>query len=141
MTNGIDAVLADQIDYDAAVAAEYDSHSVQAPVGEELAEAVEPFRPAGKVLELACGRGRWTAELLHYATEVTAVEPLPRCWRLLPSTSASTHASGSSTPTSSTGAIQLASMSCSSRSCSPTWLKRALTRSVARSGHPGASYS
>lgn len=73
----IDAVLADQIDYYRAVAAEYDSHCLQAPGGEELVQAIESFRPEGSVLELACGRGRWTAELLRYATEVTAVDAAP----------------------------------------------------------------
>jgi SAM-dependent methyltransferase len=74
---GTDAVLADQIDYYRAVAAECDSYCLQAPGGEELVEAIECFRPGGSVLELARGRGRWTAELLRYATEVTAVDAAP----------------------------------------------------------------
>ena len=72
-----DAVLAEQITYYRAVAAEYDSHSLQAPAGEDLVEAIESFQPEGSVLELACGRGRWTAELLRNASEVTAVEAAP----------------------------------------------------------------
>jgi len=74
---GPDALLAEQIAYYRAAAAEYDSHSLQAPGGEELVEAIESFQPAGRVLELACGRGRWTAELLRYANEVTAVDAAP----------------------------------------------------------------
>ncbi len=74
---GADAVMAEQIAYYRAVAAEYDSHSLQAPGGDELVEAIESFRPEGSVLELACGRGRWTAELLRYASEVTAVDAAP----------------------------------------------------------------
>jgi SAM-dependent methyltransferase len=69
--------MAEQIAYYRAVAAEYDSHCLQAPGGEELVEAIEAFQPEGSVLELACGRGRWTAELLRYATEVTAVDAAP----------------------------------------------------------------
>ncbi len=44
---GADAVMAEQIAYYRAVAAEYDSHSLQAPGGEELVEAIESFRPGG----------------------------------------------------------------------------------------------
>ena len=47
------------------------------PGGQELAEALEAFRPAGQVLELACGPGVWTGQLLRHATEVTAVDASP----------------------------------------------------------------
>lgn len=47
------------------------------PGGDELTEALEAFRPAGSVLELACGPGVWTAQLLRHATEVTAVDASP----------------------------------------------------------------
>src|SRR6266571_4180229 len=40
-------------------------------------EALEAFRPAGSVLELACGPGVWTGQLLRYATDVTAVDASP----------------------------------------------------------------
>jgi SAM-dependent methyltransferase len=74
---GTDAVMAEQIAYYRAVAAEYDSHCLRAPGGEELVQAIASFQPEGSVLELACGLGRWTAELLRYATEVTAVDAAP----------------------------------------------------------------
>jgi ubiquinone/menaquinone biosynthesis C-methylase UbiE len=40
----------------------------------ELRRALAVFRPAGEVLELACGTGLWTLELLRYATNITAVD-------------------------------------------------------------------
>jgi SAM-dependent methyltransferase len=73
----LDVVLAEQMAYYAAVAAEYDSHSLPAPGGDELVHAIEAFQPEGRVLELACGRGRWTGELLRFASEVTAVDAAP----------------------------------------------------------------
>jgi trans-aconitate methyltransferase len=33
--------------------------------------------PTGSVLELACGPGTWTAQLLHHAADVTAVDASP----------------------------------------------------------------
>lgn len=42
-----------------------------------MTEALDAFRPAGSVLELACGPGVWTGQLLRHATEVTAVDASP----------------------------------------------------------------
>src|SRR5262245_15471513 len=39
-----------------------------------LAAALDAFRPAGEVLELACGTGLWTGRLVPAATRVTAVD-------------------------------------------------------------------
>ncbi len=41
---------------------------------ETLRNALGKFKPAGEVLELACGTGIWTCELLKYASMVTAVD-------------------------------------------------------------------
>lgn len=39
-----------------------------------LQEALEEFRPRGNILELACGTGWWTEQLLSYAHTLTAVD-------------------------------------------------------------------
>ena len=44
---------------------------------EEVRAELESFRPAGEVLELACGTGWWTAELARHADHVTAVDASP----------------------------------------------------------------
>ncbi|MFZ0041912.1 MAG: methyltransferase domain-containing protein, partial [Solirubrobacteraceae bacterium] len=69
-------LLGEQIAYYRARATEYDR---TAPiVGEdgypELVAALERFAPRGRVLELACGTGRWTEALAKHATELTAVD-------------------------------------------------------------------
>ena len=42
-----------------------------------LASALERFRPAGRVLELACGTGIWTEKLFPFAAQLTAVDSSP----------------------------------------------------------------
>jgi ubiquinone/menaquinone biosynthesis C-methylase UbiE len=69
-------ILGEQRAYYDALAPHYQDQNQQLdiPGGEELAEALEAFRPAGSVLELACGPGVWTSQLLRHATDVTAVD-------------------------------------------------------------------
>jgi demethylmenaquinone methyltransferase/2-methoxy-6-polyprenyl-1,4-benzoquinol methylase len=41
---------------------------------EEVRQALDAFKPSGRVLELACGTGLWTEQLLRHATHITAVD-------------------------------------------------------------------
>ena len=40
----------------------------------EVRQAVEIFNPIGNVLEIACGTGLWTEQLVQYAKNITAVD-------------------------------------------------------------------
>jgi SAM-dependent methyltransferase len=83
MTTGSvqDQLLAQQRAYYRALAPDYLDQGIDVPgVGElvaELADALDAFRPAGSVLELACGPGVWTSQLLRHASDVTAVDASP----------------------------------------------------------------
>jgi demethylmenaquinone methyltransferase/2-methoxy-6-polyprenyl-1,4-benzoquinol methylase len=70
----LEELLDEQVLYYRAVATEYEDHALPLPGGSELAEALDAFRPTGSVLELACGPGTWTSQLVHHATDVTAVD-------------------------------------------------------------------
>jgi trans-aconitate methyltransferase len=72
--NDTDALLADQIAYYRAAGAEY---QLSEPAAQDLATALDEFRPAGDVLEVACGPGTWTQQLLRHAAKVTAVDAAP----------------------------------------------------------------
>jgi 2-polyprenyl-3-methyl-5-hydroxy-6-metoxy-1,4-benzoquinol methylase len=43
----------------------------------QVRQAVDAFRPTGYVLEIACGTGLWTEQLVQYARQVTAVDAVP----------------------------------------------------------------
>jgi 2-polyprenyl-3-methyl-5-hydroxy-6-metoxy-1,4-benzoquinol methylase len=70
-------VLDEQAAYYQALGGSYLEKGLDLPGGDELAEALEAFRPTGRVLELACGPGVWTGQLLRHAAEVTAVDASP----------------------------------------------------------------
>ncbi len=70
-------LLDEQVSYYRAIAADYLGQGLDLPGGDEVTEALEAFRPAGSVLELACGPGVWTGRLLRHATDVTAVDASP----------------------------------------------------------------
>ncbi|MBI2567922.1 MAG: class I SAM-dependent methyltransferase [Candidatus Schekmanbacteria bacterium] len=76
-TGHLDPLLAEQVAYYRAIAREYEDHAIPAPGGRELSAALDAFRPTGQVLELACGPGAWTEQLLRHATTVTAVDAAP----------------------------------------------------------------
>jgi len=67
-------LLDEQAAYYHALAPRYLDQTLDLPGGDELIQALEAFRPAGSVLELACGPGVWTGQLLRHAAEVTAVD-------------------------------------------------------------------
>ena len=85
------AVLREQLDYYRARAAEYDQWWLRegrydrGPTqkaqwfaeASEVRAALFAFRPEGRVLELACGTGIWTEQLLPFADELTAIDGSP----------------------------------------------------------------
>lgn len=73
----LDKLLDAQVAYYRAVAQEYEDHALPFAGWDELSLALDAFRPTGSVLELACGPGVWTGQLLRYATEITAVDASP----------------------------------------------------------------
>jgi SAM-dependent methyltransferase len=70
-------LLDEQVTYYRSLAADYLNQGLDLPGGDELTQALEAFGPAGSVLELACGPGTWTSQLLRHATDVTAVDASP----------------------------------------------------------------
>ncbi len=73
----LDRLLDEQVTYYRSLAGDYLNQGLDLPGGGELADALEAFGPAGSVLELACGPGTWTSQLLRHATDVTAVDASP----------------------------------------------------------------
>jgi demethylmenaquinone methyltransferase/2-methoxy-6-polyprenyl-1,4-benzoquinol methylase len=73
----LDRLLDEQAAYYQALAGEYLNQGLDLPGGDEVTQALAAFQPTGSVLELACGPGVWTGQLLRYATEVTAVDASP----------------------------------------------------------------
>jgi trans-aconitate methyltransferase len=70
----LDLLLAEQVAYYCAIAPEYEDGALPFAGGDELSAALDAFQPTGSVLELACGPGVWTRQILRHATEVTAVD-------------------------------------------------------------------
>ena len=79
MVEGEDGLVAEQLRYYRARAAEYDATSYGA-VSDERASVpaiVDRLGISGDVIELACGTGIWTAELVRHATTLTALDGAP----------------------------------------------------------------
>jgi 2-polyprenyl-3-methyl-5-hydroxy-6-metoxy-1,4-benzoquinol methylase len=76
----IDEVLADQVAYYRRRAGEYDVTAYGDDVAAaraHIARLVAEMRPAGSVLEIACGTGLWTGALAVRADTVTAIDAAP----------------------------------------------------------------
>jgi SAM-dependent methyltransferase len=71
------SLVAEQQSYYRAIASEYEAYAISGASGNELLAALDAFRPAGRVLELACGPGGWTQRLLRHADRVLAVDAAP----------------------------------------------------------------
>jgi demethylmenaquinone methyltransferase/2-methoxy-6-polyprenyl-1,4-benzoquinol methylase len=69
-----DALLAEQMAYYRAGAAEYDRPYAEREELQELLAVVDDLPIVGNVLELACGTGQWTSRLAARAQSVTAVD-------------------------------------------------------------------
>lgn len=80
--NDEEQVLRDQIEYYRRRAREYDAATrpVYDPLWKEerlIRSALREFAPRGHVLEIACGTGLYTDEILPFASEVTALDASP----------------------------------------------------------------
>lgn len=69
-----DALLAEQVAYYRAGAAEYDRPYAEREELRKLLTVVDELPVVGDVLELACGTGQWTPRLAARARSVTAVD-------------------------------------------------------------------
>ncbi|WP_328503357.1 class I SAM-dependent methyltransferase [Streptomyces sp. NBC_00457] len=69
-----DALLAEQLAYYRAGAAEYDRPYAECEELRDLPAVVDDLPVGGDVLELACGTGQWTGRLAARARSVTAVD-------------------------------------------------------------------
>ena len=77
MRDELESLLAEQVAYYRARAPEYEAGALPFAGGDELLDALDEFRPTGRILELACGPGSWTPRLLRDADSVTAVDSSP----------------------------------------------------------------
>jgi demethylmenaquinone methyltransferase/2-methoxy-6-polyprenyl-1,4-benzoquinol methylase len=79
-----DDVLAEQVDYYRRRADEYDltAYGDVAAARTRIARLVAQMRPAGSVLEIACGTGLWTEALAGPADTVTAIDAAPEAVRI-----------------------------------------------------------
>jgi demethylmenaquinone methyltransferase/2-methoxy-6-polyprenyl-1,4-benzoquinol methylase len=94
--DNLNSIIQQQIAYYQARASEYDEWFLRQgryDRGEELNRqwfqeveqvrlSLNQFKPAGKVLELACGTGLWTEQLLLYAQDITAVDAVAEVLKL-----------------------------------------------------------
>jgi len=79
-----DAELAEQVAYYRRRAPEYDatSYGDVAAAQRRIRWLTAEMRPAGRVLEIACGTGMWTSALAEHAGHVLAVDAAPEALRI-----------------------------------------------------------
>lgn len=79
-----DESLAGQVDYYRRRAAEYDqtAYGDLAVAQRRIERLVARMRPAGNVLEIACGTGLWTQALAGRAAALTALDAAPEALRI-----------------------------------------------------------
>jgi SAM-dependent methyltransferase len=84
VVDGADSLVAEQLRYYRARAAEYDATSYGAVSGERASvpAIVDRLGMSGDVIELACGTGIWTAELARHAKTLTALDGAPEMLEL-----------------------------------------------------------
>jgi ubiquinone/menaquinone biosynthesis C-methylase UbiE len=74
-----DQRLVEQIEYYRHRASEYDETAYGPNAGADrlIRQVVDRVRPTGRVLEIACGTGAWTAHLLRWTDDLTAIDSSP----------------------------------------------------------------
>ncbi len=84
MVEQVNDLVAGQLRYYRARAAEYDATSYGAVSGERASvpAIVDRLGISGDVIELACGTGIWTAELVRHAATLTALDGAPEMLEL-----------------------------------------------------------
>ncbi len=72
----LEELLSEQVEYYRARAPEYDADDL--PPGALMRrELIDDLLPTGDCLELACGTGQWTQEIVRHADSLTAVDASP----------------------------------------------------------------
>jgi len=71
---GLERLLEEQRAYYREIAPEYEKYALQEFQGAALLAALTAFKAQGDVLELACGTGVWTEQLVKTARYLTAVD-------------------------------------------------------------------
>jgi SAM-dependent methyltransferase len=76
-----DDLITEQIDYYRNHASDFRNlESSGGPLerhGRRLRDALDGFEPRGRILEIACGTGAWTEQLLLYSDQITALDAAP----------------------------------------------------------------